>query len=62
MYCMLSSATPDVRPQMGDAAYTASKYPLAARLFARTTTGGPYSDFLTTLCYDHIVSPPTARM
>mmetsp|Transcript_5060 Transcript_5060/g.10990 ORF Transcript_5060/g.10990 Transcript_5060/m.10990 type:complete len:546 (+) Transcript_5060:142-1779(+) len=44
------------RQALGDKRYAASKFDLAKRLFASTTQGGDYSDFLTSLCYDHIVS------
>ncbi|PNH10741.1 hypothetical protein TSOC_002531 [Tetrabaena socialis] len=54
----------DVRPwlQLGEERFARFKYPLAAKLLSGTVTGGPYSDFLTTLCYDHIVSGPAPRM
>jgi hypothetical protein len=41
---------------MGEKRFLASKYELAAKLFASTILGGGYSDFLTTLCYEHILS------
>ncbi|KAG1674217.1 hypothetical protein FOA52_013837 [Chlamydomonas sp. UWO 241] len=45
------------RATLGEERFARSKYPLAARLFAGTTLGGGYADFLTTLCYEHIVTP-----
>ncbi|KXZ44737.1 hypothetical protein GPECTOR_63g62 [Gonium pectorale] len=51
-----------VRIKMGEERFARSKYPLAAQLYSGTILGGPYSDFLTTLCYDHIVTKPASRM
>jgi hypothetical protein len=45
------------RRQIGDARYSASKFEDAKRLLAGTIGGGPYSDFLTTLCYESICEP-----
>ncbi|GLC37368.1 hypothetical protein PLESTB_001594800 [Pleodorina starrii] len=50
------------RAKLGEQRFSASKYQLAAELLAGTITGGPYSDFLTTLCYDHILTKPPSRM
>ncbi|EFJ40428.1 hypothetical protein VOLCADRAFT_109454 [Volvox carteri f. nagariensis] len=50
------------KAKLGAQRFAASKYELAARLLAGTITGGPYSDFLTTLCYEHIVTKPISRM
>lgn len=41
---------------LGDAAYAQSKYDLARQLLAGTIAGRDYADFLTNLCYDHIVT------
>ena len=41
---------------LGEQRFGASKYELAKKLYASTILGGSYSDFLTTLCYDHIMS------
>lgn len=45
---------------LGDAAYSQCKYDLAKQLLAGTIAGRDYADFLTNLCYDHIVTA-TAR-
>lgn len=42
--------------QLGEAKFGASKFELAKKLLAGTIDGRNYSDFLTTLCYDHIVT------
>jgi malate synthase len=44
------------RSQLGEAKFASSKFELAKRLLAGTISGGDYSDFLTTLCYDHVVA------
>jgi malate synthase len=41
---------------LGDQKFAASKMPLAKQLLAGTIAGREYADFLTTLCYDHIVT------
>ncbi len=41
---------------LGDAAYAQSKYDLARQLLSGTIAGRDYADFLTNLCYDHIVT------
>jgi hypothetical protein len=41
---------------LGDAAYKQCKYDLAKQLLAGTIAGKDYADFLTNLCYDHIVT------
>ncbi len=48
--------SPSAAQAMGEKRFLASKYELAAKLFASTILGGGYSDFLTTLCYEHILS------
>jgi hypothetical protein len=49
--------------QLGAAKLAGSKFDLAKRLLAGTISGGDYSDFLTTLCYDHVVAAgATPRM
>jgi malate synthase len=52
------------RAALGDAKYAQSKFDLARRLLAGTIQGKEYSDFLTTLCYDHIVTaaPPGSKL
>jgi len=42
---------------MGAAKYNQSKYPLARQLLEPTLSGASYPDFLTTLAYNHIVTP-----
>ncbi|GFR44783.1 hypothetical protein Agub_g6115 [Astrephomene gubernaculifera] len=59
---LLQEELDTLKAKMGAEKFARSKYSLAAKLFSSTITGGPYSDFLTTLCYDHIVSKPAARM
>jgi malate synthase len=41
---------------LGDQKFAQSKVLLAKQLLAGTIAGREYSDFLTTLCYDHIVT------
>ena len=59
---MTENASPVLPPSaysfqaMGEKRFAASKYDLAAKLFASTILGGGYSDFLTTLCNEHILS------
>jgi hypothetical protein len=45
-----------LRRSLGDTAYAQSKYDLARQLLAGTIAGRDYADFLTNLCYDHIVT------
>lgn len=47
---------PCVHRSLGDAAYSRCKYDLAKQLLAGTIAGRDYADFLTNLCYDHIVT------
>lgn len=58
----LHLVAPNTHRQMGDAAFRASKFDLARRLLAGTIQGQQYADFLTNLCYDHIVTPAGPRM
>ncbi|KAL6765165.1 malate synthase [Haematococcus lacustris] len=44
------------RSALGPERYARSKYELAGKLIATTIQGREYSDFLTTLCYDHILT------
>jgi malate synthase len=44
------------RASLGPERFARSKFELAARLLGGTITGREYSDFLTTLCYDHILA------
>mmetsp|Transcript_2846 Transcript_2846/g.4899 ORF Transcript_2846/g.4899 Transcript_2846/m.4899 type:complete len:545 (+) Transcript_2846:107-1741(+) len=41
---------------LGQERFARSKYELAGKLIATTIQGKEYSDFLTSLCYDHILS------
>ncbi|KAF5835710.1 malate synthase [Dunaliella salina] len=51
------------RMAMGEQRFSRSKFDLAKRLIATTIQGTSYSDFLTLLCYEHIVSTDgAARM
>ncbi|KAJ1546523.1 hypothetical protein HK405_007025 [Cladochytrium tenue] len=45
-----------IRTQIGPQRFTASKFPQAAEFLGSTIKGGDYSEFLTTLCYDAIVT------
>ncbi|TPX35631.1 malate synthase [Synchytrium endobioticum] len=45
-----------IRKQIGDKAYSAGKWDMAKKLFLSTVQGAEYSDFLTSLCYDSIVT------
>lgn len=54
MIC-LPDAKPADRPRV-PRRFGASKYELAGRLYASTILGGGYANFLTSLCYDHIVT------
>jgi malate synthase len=54
---LLDEETDALRRQVGDARYSQSKFEDAKALLAGTITGGPYSDFLTTLCYESICEP-----
>lgn len=53
---LLDDETEKFRAQLGDAKFAQSKFDLARKLLAGTIQGKEYSDFLTTLCYDSIVS------
>ncbi|KAG2439974.1 hypothetical protein HXX76_004093 [Chlamydomonas incerta] len=59
---LLAQELDQIKAKMGAERFARSKYPLAAQLFQSTITGAAYSDFLTTLCYDHIVTKPPSRM
>jgi malate synthase len=48
--------------QLGDQKYKQMKFDLAKRLLAGTIQGREYSDFLTTLCYDHIMTNAGPRL
>jgi malate synthase len=54
---LLEEEADALRRQVGDARYAASKFEDAKRLLAGTIGGGPYSEFLTTLCYESICEP-----
>ncbi|KAJ1561266.1 hypothetical protein HK405_004438 [Cladochytrium tenue] len=45
-----------IRTQIGPQRFAASKFPKAAEFLGSTIKGGDYSEFLTTLCYDAIVT------
>ncbi|TPX30634.1 malate synthase [Synchytrium microbalum] len=51
-----------LRKQVGEKAYSAGKWDLARKLFLSTVQGGDYSDFLTSLCYDSIVTSPKGSL
>ncbi|GBF96400.1 malate synthase [Raphidocelis subcapitata] len=61
---ILDDETDKFRSELGDEKFRASKFDLARRLLAGTIQGKEYSDFLTTLCYDHIltITAPPSRM
>lgn len=59
---LLDAEAAAARQQLGDARYSKSKYDMAARILAGTIQGRDYSDFLTTLCYDAIVTTDRPRM
>jgi malate synthase len=54
---LLDEEADALRGQVGDARYAASRFEDAKALLAGTIGGGPYSDFLTTLCYASICEP-----
>ena len=54
---LLDEEAAALRRQVGDARYATSRFEDAKVLLAGTIGGGPYSDFLTTLCYDSICEP-----
>ncbi len=49
------------RQALGEERFRRSKYELAAKLIAGTVQGKEYSDFLTTMCYEHILSTTVRR-
>lgn len=51
-----------LRSALGDERFAASKYDLARKLLSGTIQGKEYADFLTTLCYDHILSIPASAL
>jgi malate synthase len=53
---LLDEETDAFRRSLGDAAYKQCKYDLAKQLLSGTIAGKDYADFLTNLCYDHIVT------
>jgi hypothetical protein len=55
-WCCVTAVVSSVCRALGDAAYAQSKYDLARQLLAGTIAGRDYADFLTNLCYDHIVT------
>lgn len=38
------------------AKFASTRFELAAKLLSNTMTGGAYDDFLTTMCYDHVLT------
>ncbi|KAJ3169682.1 hypothetical protein HK101_011449 [Irineochytrium annulatum] len=53
---LLDEETDAIRRQIGDQRFSQSKFELAKKFLGSTIKGGEYSDFLTTLCYDSILS------
>jgi malate synthase len=53
---LLDEEAAKFRQTLGDQKYAASKFELAKQLLSGTINGKDYSDFLTLLCYDHIVT------
>jgi malate synthase len=51
-----------IKAEIGDERFNAGKFDLAAKLFSSTTRGAGYSDFLTTLCYDNIVTIKKSKL
>ncbi|TPX74554.1 malate synthase [Chytriomyces confervae] len=61
---LLDEEVAAIQKRLGDAAFEKSKFSLAKKQLASTIRGGDYSDFLTTLCYDSIVTlkAPAAKL
>ena len=53
---MLPSPSSPPSQTLGDKKYASSKFEEARRLLAGTVQGREYDDFLTSLCYDHILT------
>ncbi|MEW5316348.1 MAG: hypothetical protein WDW38_007727 [Sanguina aurantia] len=53
---LLDEEAAALRQAMGEKRYSASKYELAKKELLSTVQGKEYSDFLTSLCYRHIMS------
>ncbi|KAJ3094637.1 hypothetical protein HDU97_007741 [Phlyctochytrium planicorne] len=53
---LLDEEVATIRSQVGEAKFGATKFELAKKYLGSTIKGGDYSDFLTTLCYDSILS------
>jgi len=63
MLRLLDEEVNALKGKYGDAKFKASKFALAKKYLATQITGERYDDFLTTLCYDEIVSvPPTSKL
>lgn len=50
-----------IKKQMGEKSFSTSKYEQAKLFLGSTIKGGDYSDFLTTLCYDSILTLNTGK-
>jgi len=59
---LLEEEAETFRRHLGDQKYKQMKFDLAKRLLAGTIQGREYSDFLTTLCYDHILTNAGPRL
>eukprot|EP00775_Hariotina_reticulata_P005060 gene5060-5301_t len=53
---LLDEETDKFKSQLGFDNYNRSKFDLAKKLLSGTIAGREYSDFLTTLCYDHVLT------
>ncbi|KAJ3207797.1 hypothetical protein HDU67_007209 [Dinochytrium kinnereticum] len=53
---LLDEEVAAIKAQIGDAKFAGSKFELAKKYLGGTVKGGDYADFLTTLCYDQILS------
>ncbi|KAJ3137890.1 hypothetical protein HK100_000405 [Physocladia obscura] len=53
---ILDAEVTAIQTRLGENAFSETKFPLAKKFLASTIKGGEYSDFLTTLCYDSILT------
>ncbi|ORY42782.1 malate synthase [Rhizoclosmatium globosum] len=53
---LLDGEVAAIQARLGEKGFAETKYPLAKKFLASTIKGGDYSDFLTTLCYDSILT------
>jgi len=53
---LLNEELATIKKSLGDQKYSKSKYPRAKEMLSKTIGGGDYAEFLTTLCYDDILT------